>query len=311
MTNSNQTVSLKTCLLTGGNGYLGKYIYDYLIGKDFKVATLGKSNQNNYRCDISVSIPQFNEEFEVVVHCAGKAHSFPKNAKEAAVFTEVNVNGTKNLLKSLEGLKQLPKSFVFLSSVSVYGLNEGSLINEEVPLLSKYPYGHSKIKAEQLIRAWCEQNQVTCLILRLPLLAGKNPPGNLKLMIAGIKKGYYFNINGGNAKKSIVLAQDVAEIIPKAAAIGGTYNLTDGYHPSFKELADLMSNQLRRPKPKNLPNWLGKSLTFCFKKLAFLSPLNAYKLEKLTSSLTFDDSKARENLGWNPKPVLENFIVQE
>ena len=37
------------------------------------------------------------------------------------------------------------------------------------------------------------------------------------------------------------------------------------------------------------------------------APLNTLKLKKITSDLTFDDSKARENLGWNPEKVLEYF----
>ena len=82
------------------------------------------------------------------------------------------------------------------------------------------------------------------VIFRLPLIAGPNPPGNLGVMIDGIKKNRYFNIDEGRAHKSIVMAEDVASWIAAVAPIGGTYNLTDGYHPSFAELAALIANQL-------------------------------------------------------------------
>ncbi|MBC7915293.1 MAG: hypothetical protein H7Y07_14350 [Pyrinomonadaceae bacterium] len=39
------------------------------------------------------------------------------------------------------------------------------------------------------------------------------------------------------------------------------------------------------------------------------APINSVKLKKITSDLTFDDSKAREILGWNPTPVLKGFKV--
>jgi nucleoside-diphosphate-sugar epimerase len=40
----------------------------------------------------------------------------------------------------------------------------------------------------------------------------------------------------GNAKKSMVMAKDIADLITNLEGESGIYNLTDGYHPSFKEL---------------------------------------------------------------------------
>uniref|UniRef100_UPI003D7F87D5 NAD-dependent epimerase/dehydratase family protein n=1 Tax=Pedobacter sp. TaxID=1411316 RepID=UPI003D7F87D5 len=216
-------------LLTGGTGFLGKTIVNNIEGKLVK---LGRTN-----CDINVDfvkhIPVLLQCFNLVIHAAGKAHSVPINDLQAQEFHAVNVNGTKNLLKGLELSPKLPESFIFISSVSVYGQDTGQLISEEFPLLATDPYGKSKIEAETIVHNWCEKNNVICTILRLPLIAGPNPPGNLKAMINGIKNGYYFNIAGGKAKKSMVLAEDVAQIIPKVSTIGGIYNLTDGYHPNF------------------------------------------------------------------------------
>jgi hypothetical protein len=38
-------------------------------------------------------------------------------------------------------------------------------------------------------------------------------------------------------------------------------------------------------------------------------PINSNKLLKITSTLTFDDSKARVAFGWDPTPVLEGFKI--
>ncbi len=300
-----------SCLLTGGNGYLGKHIHQHFDSCNIDVFTLGSSDANNYVFDLSNQVPTFERKFDAVIHCAGKAHTFPKTPQERQSFFDVNVTGTKNLLTALETAASLPKYFVFMSSVSVYGLSEGIGITEDQPLRSMYPYGLSKIKAEELIWNWCKEHDVTCLILRLPLLAGKNPPGNLKMMINSIRKGYYFNISSGAIRKSIVMAEDIARIIPTALMIGGIYNLTDGHHPSFSELANLIATQLKRSMPKNAPKWLNKFLMFLVLRLEFISPINAYKFKKLTSSLTFDDTKARRMLNWNPRPVLENFRIKE
>ena len=202
---------------------------------------------------------------------------------------------------------KLPKKFIYISSVSVYGLNQGENINEDNPLVAEDPYGKSKIEAEANVKKWCDENNVICTILRLPLILGENPPGNLGVMIRGIKRGYYFNIGGGAAKKSMVLASDIAKFIFKAAEVGGIYNLTDGYHPTFNELSRNISHQLGKAFIPNLP----LSFVNIVAKLADLFgnwvPINSKKLTKITSTLTFDDSKARNAFGWNPIPVLKGF----
>ena len=39
------------------------------------------------------------------------------------------------------------------------------------------------------------------------------------------------------------------------------------------------------------------------------APINSYKLEKMTKSLTFSNEKARRELGWEPLDVLENYVI--
>ena len=205
----------------------------------------------------------------------------------------------------------MPKSFIFISSVSVYGRETGNNIDEDAPLLAKDPYGLSKIQAENFVLGWCKQHNVVCTILRLPLLVGANPPGNLGAMINGIRNGYYFNIAGGKAKKSMVLADDVAKSIIKVAEIGGIYNLTDGYHPSFSEISNNFSFQLGKKKPNSLPMWLANLIAKFGDIIGNKAPLNTHKLKKITSDLTFDDSKARMAFGWNPSPVVDFFKIQQ
>jgi len=292
-------------LITGGSGFLGRSIINHL---DAPVVTLGRNN-SDIECDLKSNVPLLNQSFNVVVHAAGKAHIVPKTIAQRQEFYDTNVKGTQNLLLGLEQLPTLPKAFIFISSVAVYGAQSGQLINEEYPLLATDPYGDSKIKAEKLVEAWCAQHNVICTILRLPLLVGTNPPGNLGAMIKGIEKGYYFNIAGGKAKKSMVLVQDVAKIIPIAADIGGVYNLTDGCHPNFFELSQTIAGQLHKSQPVNIPMWLASLLAKAGDLIGSKSPINSIKLKKITSDLTFDDTKARQLLGWKPVHVLNSFLI--
>ncbi len=289
-------------LVTGANGFLGKYIYNSLLERNI-LFSLSKTT-GDYKVTLENKIPIFSENYELVVHSAGKAHSVPQTDAERKQFYEVNVNGTENLLKGLEKTG-VPKQFVFISSVSVYGQESGNDINEEHALQAKDAYGLSKIKAEMLVGEWCKNNNVICTILRLPLLVGENPPGNLGAMIKAIDKGYYFNIGGGKARKSMVLAEDVASFIPKVAIIGGTYNLTDGFHPNFYELSYSISKQKNRKKSFNLPLFVVKSIGLVGDLLGNKVPINSMKIKKITSDLTFDDSRARELAGWKSLVVLE------
>jgi nucleoside-diphosphate-sugar epimerase len=290
-------------ILTGASGFLGKAIAQHLALQHSQVLTIGRRATNHIVCDLSVEIPLIAENrIDLVVHAAGKAHSIPKTREEVSQFFEVNFKGTQNLLNGLE-FAVYPKKFVFISTVAVYGKANGQNIVETESLSAKDPYGLSKIQAEQLVSDWCQKNNVICTILRLPLLVGKNPLGNLGAMLKGIKKGYYFNIGGGTAKKSMALAEDVAQFIPKVASFGGTYNLTDGVHPTIKDL----SQSIAKKKILNLPIFVAKAFGFLGDFLGEKSPINTLKIKKITSDLTFDDSKARE-FGWESRSVLEYLL---
>jgi nucleoside-diphosphate-sugar epimerase len=293
-------------LLTGSSGFLGRYLFNNLPAKIIK--TLNRSS-SDYEVDLSVNMPCFTDNFDIVIHNAGKAHLVPKSQEDIKAFWDVNVIGTINLLNALEA--QPPKYFVFISSVAVYGLHYGSEIDDLCDLKSNDPYGKSKIQAEVIVKNWCFKNNVICTILRLPLVVGENPPGNLRAMINGIKKGYYFNIAGGNAKRSMVLASDIAKFILKAAEVGGTYNLTDGYHPNFNELSHCIAQQINRNYVPNIPMFIARIFAIVGDKIGHKFPINLDKLNKITSTLTFDDSKAREAFGWNPTPVLKGFKIHE
>ena len=289
-------------LLTGANGFFGKSIINALESK-YTIITLSRTC-GDYKVSLEKEIPNFIKKFDLVIHAAGKAHSVPKTAFEKQQFYDINVLGTQNLLAGFEKIG-LPKQFVFISSVAVYGKENGEDINEEDLLLAKDDYGLSKIRAEKIAIEWCSKHNVICTILRLPLLVGKNPLGNLGAMLKAIDKGYYFNIGGGKARKSMVLAQDVAVFIPKVAAIGGIYNLTDGVHPDFEALSVAISKNKNRRTPFNLPLFTAKLIGYIGDLLGNIAPINSLKIKKITSDLTFDDTKARKQLDWNPQPVLE------
>jgi len=287
-------------ILTGASGFLGKILFSSLC-RDYEVISLGRGKNNKVIADLTIEVPKL-PSCDLIIHAAGKAHVVPKSDEEAAEFYNVNFRGTQHLLM---GITKLPKSLIFISSVSVYGLEQGEMINEDAPLMGSTPYAKSKIAAEQLVLEWGERNNVPVLVLRLPLIVGKNAPGNLGAIIRAIQRGYYRRIGQGNARKSMVLAQDLASFLPTWTKKSGIFNLTDGVHPAISQLDDYLA-QFFGKKVKSLPIGLLRFLAKLGDSLSFF-PFNSSRLSKLELSLTFSDFKAQRELGWNPRPVIGYF----
>lgn len=288
-------------LITGGTGFLGKYLIKSLDNGN-EIYTLARNN-SSFNFNLETNVPNLNESFDLVIHAAGRAHQ--TNTKSLNLL-KLNVAATQNLLTAFNNT-QRPKFFIFISSVSVYGMHQGELLNENTKLLAKDEYGRSKIEIELLLKEWCRKNSIILTILRLPLVIGKDAPGNLRSMVQAIKKGYYFNIAGGKARKSMVLAEDVANSILKVYKIGGIYNLTDGYHPSFFEISNLISGHFNKGSSITIPRGIAWIISKFGDLIGKKSPFNTSKFKKMTLDLTFDDSRAREVFGWNPTPVLKGF----
>lgn len=296
-----------TLLFTGASGFLGHNILP-LLKEKYVVETVGITPQDNYQVNIAQHVPIFTGRYDIVLHAAGKAHSIPKTEEEKQFFFDVNLQGTKNLCTALEN-SDIPKAFIFISTVAVYGCDFGESITEEHPLNGMTPYALSKIKAEKYLEGWCAMHNVKLSILRPSLIAGPNPPGNLGAMINGIKSGRYFSIAGGKAKKSVLMVQDIVNLVPLLVEKGGIYNVCDTYQPTFRELEAVICNQLNKRMPLSIPYWLAKGMAKVGDSLGERAPINSLKLRKITKSLTFSNEKAVRELGWQPMNVLENLKI--
>jgi nucleoside-diphosphate-sugar epimerase len=267
------------CLLTGSTGFLGTSLIMKWYNLPVLITGLARSDADLI-CDLYYDVPVFDSPFDTVIHAAGLAHRKASDQE----FYQVNYQGTKNLLKGLEG--NLPKKIIFISSILVYGLESGSLIDENTPCHPTTAYGESKLMAEQAVRNWAEEKGVKALILRLPLVNGENPPGNLGAMREAMKKGRYFRIGKGNARKSWVQATEIAEFILNNPDLEGTYNLTSANHPTLAEIENQIAQELNLPEPKSIPYGMAWLAAHTFGLLPGF-PLSLARFRKLTAELTF------------------------
>jgi nucleoside-diphosphate-sugar epimerase len=301
------------CLVTGGTGFLGQHLTRRLAADGHDVTILSRRRGHAHAPlvgDLAAHDLDLGScSFSTVYHLAAMTHWVPHYSAERAAIFRVNVQGTKNLLRALERGRQLPQAVVLASSVAVYGVEEGVLLDETTPRNATDPYGASKREAEEILLRWCAGHSVRAAIVRLPLLLGAGAKGNVAAMVRALARGWYFGVGPGNARQSMVLAADVARIMPRAAQVGGVFHLTDGCHPTLAELEQALSAAMKRRAPRRLPIGLARVGArigdLLHRACGVRVPLNSRTLLKMTCTLTFSDLRARHELGWTPCPVLD------
>jgi len=298
---------MKTLLFTGASGFLGSNILPELRDK-YDVTTIGRRAGCDLHADLAAGPPVLPRRYDCVLHAAGLAHKKPAGEAASRAFFDVNAGGTRNLCTALASAGT-PHSIVYISSVAVYGCEEGSMLDESTPLAGSSPYARSKIMAEEFLSRWCVRHGVVLTILRPPLIAGVNPPGNLGAMIRGIRRGYYLDIAGGRAGKSILMAADIARLLPLVEGRGGTYNVCDSRPVSVGELSALIARQSGRWTPLSIPGGLARTAGRIGDILKLPPPIRFQYISKLTKSLTFSNTKATTELRWQPLDVLTNFHI--
>lgn len=158
---------MKKILITGKNSYIGTSVKNWLLKTPdlYEVDTIDLRNPEWVNEDFS--------KYDVVLHTAGVAH-IKETKKNRELYFKVNRDLAFNIaLKSKEsGIGH----FIFLSSMSVYGIETG-VINIDTKTRPKTAYGKSKLAAEKMI--WSLQNNdFIVAIIRPPMIYGKGSKGN-------------------------------------------------------------------------------------------------------------------------------------
>jgi len=291
-------------LLTGSTGYLGSAILKKFISNGVAVDTLGRSIDNTVIIDSDSAIIM-PKAYKRIIHIAGLTpnKTFFENKWED--YYNSNVKYLENICNSLDASGCFPQQIVLVSSVSVYGLIRGENIDEETPLLGKTNYAKSKIQAEQFLLEWGRKFNVKILILRLPIVIGDEFNGLLSLLSRAIKSGLYLRIGNGEAKKSVLLLDDLATFILLYEKEEGVFNLTSGKSLSFRVIEEHLCGYYNKAHPRSVPMSLAVFLLCVFKILNIKKGVDL--IEKLIYSLTFSDQKVRMNLNWQPSDLNNIF----
>ena len=122
-------------LITGGAGFIGKYLTKYLIENKNEVTifdNFSNSSKNEMKKELDgvpfiegdirnlEEILKHLKNYDMVIHLAAKI-SVTDSIKNPKETFDVNVEGTKNILKACD--KNDVKKLLVLSSAAVYGNN--------------------------------------------------------------------------------------------------------------------------------------------------------------------------------------------
>ncbi len=157
-------------LIGGAGSYIGikagQYLQDHI---SCKVHELDMVNL--------VPEPSCFSGYDTVLYVAGIAHRMERR-KNAHLFFEVNYNLTVKAAKAAR--EASVKHFILLSSMSVYGMQEGHITKDTKTHPQNY-YGKSKLAADEEIWKLRSRN-FRVAILRPPAVYGKGCKGNYRLL---------------------------------------------------------------------------------------------------------------------------------
>lgn len=248
-------------LITGGMGFIGLHLVDYLLKKGNKIIVLDNFSNSNKNLIKKIQnknlriiegdvrkiddIVNSMKNQEIVIHLAAKI-SVNESIENPNETFDVNVNGTKNVLKACK--QNNIKKLIVASSAAVYGEGDKKIkVKEEKKKNPISPYGESKMKMEEEIEKNNSSNEMDYIILRFFNIYGigqtSEYAGVITKFLEKIKKNQSLTITGdGTQIRDFVSISDVICSINNAIGYNksGIFNIASGNEITINELANLM-----------------------------------------------------------------------
>lgn len=294
-------MSQPVSIVTGAAGFLGSYVVEALLARGHRVRALDLpgakwlphlgavldhpaliTDQRDV-LDIPVEDPIFADA-GAIIHCAGLAdHALSMGAPE--FYMRVNVMGTVRILEAAR-YHRIGR-VVNLSSAAVYGIASAPT-PESHSINPLNPYALTKWVGEETCEAWSRLYGLSTVSFRIFNCYGPRAQtgGILVALMARRRAGQSLMLTGtGDQQRDFVFASDAAEalvlgaLVPQAA---GAYNLGSGRPETIRRVAELMGGPIEfaPARPNELPIILA------------------------------DISRARRELGWEPKVSLDDGIAR-
>lgn len=314
--------------VTGGSGFIGTHLLERLTERDDRTRALARSDDSArtveacgataVRGDLGdvESMVEGMAGCDVVFHLAAKADRWgPREA-----FVETNVRGTANVLRAAReaGVDRL----VYTSSGRV--LTDGGPlrnVDETDPLpddvVGYYP--ETKAEAERLVLE-ADAEELTTVAVRPPTVWGPRDGTILNEYVDAIESGNFLWIDGGRHPISTTHVYNAVEghvLAAERGDGGNAYFVTDAEPIEYREfITALVGTVGVEPPDRSVPKWLARPAATLLERawrtfgLSGPPPLDRATLAIIGCALTVDDSKAREELGYEPVISREDGLAE-
>ena len=255
---------MSKCLVTGGAGFIGSHLVDYLINMKHDVIIVDNMSANNEKfywnemaiakvvdiTDYERMRPLF-DEVDYVFHLAAESRLQPAIENPIEAVTK-NCVGTTVVLQCAR--EAGAKRFVYSTTSSGYGYNPYPNV-ETQPDDCLNPYSASKVAGEKFCRMYTDLYGLETVCLRYFNVFGERSPTRGQYApVIGIfekqkKSGEPLTIVGdGTQRRDFVYVGDVAKAnylaatMPLEEHLGEVFNVGSGKNYSVQEIADCISN---------------------------------------------------------------------
>lgn len=258
---------MKKVLITGGAGFIGSNLCNYLLKKKFNITVFDNLSSGRisnipkkikfFKIDIRNKnlLKKHFKKFNFVVHLAAMPilQQAINNPEECI---DINLIGTQNIIEFC--LKKNSK-LIFASTCAVYPLNLKKKAEENDSDKLSNPYSISKFACENLINFYVQQKKLKSVVLRFFNVYGdkQNPDSQYSGVIAKFIKNSKKNLNlelynNGEQKRDFINVDDVCKAIYKSFNYKNfdIFNVGTGHEVKIKDLAKIIIKYSKKGKIK-------------------------------------------------------------
>jgi nucleoside-diphosphate-sugar epimerase len=309
-------------LLTGGNGFLGSHVAEWLAagGHELRLS-LRRASDTAFidgleyeRVDGDLRAPAVLESavsgVDAIVHCAGLT-----TARNAAEFRAVNDEGSRILAEA--AAKAGVERFVYISSLAAQGPSPDGRFYDAMDVRPRphSPYGKSKLAGEAHVLRLQDKMQVASV--RCPVIYG--PRDRAMLPFYRLVKMRLMPLYGdGQNQLSWVFVKDAASAIVRCleapAPSGRVYTISDGGRHTWLKLATMLGSALgRQPIKIRVPGSLygvaglaGSAAQAVIRKPL---PLHRHRIGEFAQPYwVCGHERITDELGWEPAYLPDEGI---